>query len=74
VIEFHLDGHSRVATYMQVVQQVKEALRTGLIGDNRDPNTEVHRVRNTGSERAISLHVYGVAGDAIDTGINRVYA
>ena len=27
MIEFHLDGHSRVATYMQVVQQVKQALR-----------------------------------------------
>ena len=37
----------------------REHLRTGLIGDNREPNTEVHRVRNTGLERAISLHVYG---------------
>jgi predicted metal-dependent enzyme (double-stranded beta helix superfamily) len=37
----------------------RERLLTGLIGDNREPDTEVHRVRNTGSERAISLHVYG---------------
>jgi len=37
----------------------RELLRAGLLGDNRDPDTEVHRVRNTGAERAISLHVYG---------------
>ena len=32
MIEFHLDGHSKVATYMQVVQQVKQSLRTGVLG------------------------------------------
>jgi predicted metal-dependent enzyme (double-stranded beta helix superfamily) len=37
----------------------REQLDAGILGDNRDPTTEVHRVRNTGSERAISLHVYG---------------
>ena len=31
MIEFHLDGHSKVATYMQLVQQVKQSLRTGLL-------------------------------------------
>lgn len=31
----------------------------GLLGDNRDPAQEVHRVRNTGTARAVSLHVYG---------------
>jgi GntR family transcriptional regulator len=31
LIEFHLDGHSKVATYMQLVQQVKQSLRTGLL-------------------------------------------
>jgi predicted metal-dependent enzyme (double-stranded beta helix superfamily) len=31
----------------------------GITGDNLAADTEVHRVRNTGSERAISLHVYG---------------
>jgi predicted metal-dependent enzyme (double-stranded beta helix superfamily) len=34
-------------------------LHEGLIGDNLDPNTEVHRVRNVKTQRAISLHVYG---------------
>jgi DNA-binding transcriptional regulator YhcF (GntR family) len=31
VIEFHLDPRSGVATYVQIVQQVKEALRLGTI-------------------------------------------
>ena len=31
MIEFHLDGHSKVATYMQLVRQVKQSLRTGLL-------------------------------------------
>ena len=37
----------------------REHLLAGVIGDNRLPGTEVHRVRNIGRERAISLHVYG---------------
>jgi len=37
----------------------RDMLHAGLLGDNRAPNTEVHRVRNTGGERSISLHVYG---------------
>ena len=32
MIEFHLDARSGVATYLQIVQQVKEALRLGTIG------------------------------------------
>jgi GntR family transcriptional regulator len=31
VIEFHLDPSSGVATYLQIVQQVREALRLGTI-------------------------------------------
>jgi GntR family transcriptional regulator len=31
VIEFHLDTRSRVAPYQQVVQQVRNALRLGLL-------------------------------------------
>lgn len=31
MIEFHLDPRSGVATYLQIVQQVKEALRLGTI-------------------------------------------
>ncbi|MBV1854315.1 GntR family transcriptional regulator [Catellatospora tritici] len=31
MIEFHLDGRSGVAPYMQLVQQVRQALRLGLL-------------------------------------------
>jgi|SRR5579859_4004297 len=31
MIEFHLDQHSGVAPYLQLVQQVKQALRLGLL-------------------------------------------
>ena len=31
MIEFHLDGRSPVATYKQLVQQVRQALRVGLL-------------------------------------------
>jgi GntR family transcriptional regulator len=31
VIEFHLESHSGVAPYLQIVQQVKQALRLGLL-------------------------------------------
>jgi GntR family transcriptional regulator len=33
VIEFHLDGRSGVAPYLQVVQQVRQALRLGLLSE-----------------------------------------
>lgn len=32
MIEFHLDPRSGVATYLQIVQQVKDALRLGTLG------------------------------------------
>jgi GntR family transcriptional regulator len=32
VIEFHLDGRSGVAPYMQLIQQVRQAMRLGLLG------------------------------------------
>jgi DNA-binding transcriptional regulator YhcF (GntR family) len=31
VIEFHLDAHSGVAPYLQIIQQVRHALRLGLL-------------------------------------------
>src|SRR5215467_11803725 len=31
MIEFHLDTHSGVAPYLQIVQQVKQALRLGML-------------------------------------------
>jgi GntR family transcriptional regulator len=33
VIEFHLDGRSGVAPYLQLVQQVRRAMRLGLLTD-----------------------------------------
>jgi GntR family transcriptional regulator len=33
VIEFHLDGRSGVAPYMQLIQQVRQAMRLGLLGE-----------------------------------------
>ena len=43
-----------------VVNEVRrEILSAGLTGDNLGADSEVHRVRNVGTERAISLHVYG---------------
>jgi DNA-binding transcriptional regulator YhcF (GntR family) len=32
VIEFHLDSRSGVSPYMQIVQQVRHALRLGMLG------------------------------------------
>ena len=31
MIEFHLDGHSGVPTYLQLVQQVKQSVRLGIL-------------------------------------------
>jgi GntR family transcriptional regulator len=31
VIEFHLDARSGVAPYLQIIQQVKQALRLGVL-------------------------------------------
>lgn len=33
MIEFHLDGRSGVAPYMQLIQQVRQAMRLGLLTD-----------------------------------------
>ena len=64
-----LEGDLEVTNYAVVLDEKagplhvrevgRERMRPGLIGDNREPDTEVHRVRNTGTQRAISLHVYG---------------
>ena len=32
MIEFHLDDHSGVPPYLQIVQQLKQALRLGMLG------------------------------------------
>jgi predicted metal-dependent enzyme (double-stranded beta helix superfamily) len=46
--------------------------RAGDIAD-RDLNGEIiHQVANRGSKPLVSLHLYGVSGDKLTTGINRV--
>jgi GntR family transcriptional regulator len=50
VIEFHLDGRSGVATYVQIVQQVKEALRLGVL----DVGDQLPTVREVVAELAIN--------------------
>jgi GntR family transcriptional regulator len=50
MIEFHLDGHSKVATYMQLVQQVKQSLRVGLLA----PGDQLPKVREVAESLAIN--------------------
>jgi GntR family transcriptional regulator len=50
VIEFVLDGRSRVATYMQLVVQVKQALRVGLLR----PGDQLPKVRDVAQALAIN--------------------
>jgi GntR family transcriptional regulator len=50
VIEFVLDGRSRVATYMQLVVQVKQALRVGLLR----PGDQLPKVREVAQQLAIN--------------------
>jgi GntR family transcriptional regulator len=50
VIEFVLDGRSRVNTYMQLVQQVKQALRVGLL----EPGDQLPKMRDVAASLAIN--------------------
>jgi len=50
VIEFRLDGHSKVATYMQIVQQVRQAIRLGRL----DPGDRLPTVREVAESLAIN--------------------
>jgi GntR family transcriptional regulator len=50
VIEFVLDGRSRVSTYVQLVQQVKQALRVGLLR----PGDQLPRMRDVAQALAIN--------------------
>lgn len=34
----------------------------------------IHRIANPGGGTAVSVHVYGVGADAVDHGVNRIYA
>jgi len=50
VIEFVLDGRSNVNTYMQLVQQVKQALRVGLL----ESGDQLPKVRDVAQSLAIN--------------------
>lgn len=50
VIEFVLDGRSKVNTYMQLVQQVRQALRVGLL----EPGDQLPKVRDVAQALAIN--------------------
>jgi GntR family transcriptional regulator len=50
MIEFHLDASSGVATYLQIVQQVKEALRLGVL----DVGDQLPTVREVVADLAIN--------------------
>jgi GntR family transcriptional regulator len=50
MIEFHLDGRSPVVTYKQLVQQVRQALRVGLL----DPGDQLPKVRDVAESLAIN--------------------
>lgn len=50
MIEFVLDGGSKVNTYVQLVQQVKQALRVGLL----EPGDQLPKVREVAQSLAIN--------------------
>ena len=50
MIEFVLDGRSKVNTYAQLVQQVKQALRVGLLA----PGDQLPKVRDVAQSLAIN--------------------
>src|SRR3954451_1348910 len=50
MIEFHLDQRSGVATYLQIAQQVREALRLGVL----DVGDQLPTVREVVAELAIN--------------------
>jgi GntR family transcriptional regulator len=50
VIEFHLDARSGVAPYLQLIQQVRQALRLGLL----DPGDQLPTVKDVVAMVAIN--------------------
>jgi GntR family transcriptional regulator len=50
MIEFHLDGRSPATTYKQLVQQVRQALRVGLL----EPGDQLPKVREVAESLAIN--------------------
>ena len=52
MIEFRLASHTNVAVYMQLVQQVKQALRLGRL----EPGEQLPTVRDVAERLAINPH------------------
>jgi GntR family transcriptional regulator len=50
MITFRLDSRSNVTTYLQLVQQVKHALRTGVL----EPGDQLPKVREVAESLAIN--------------------
>jgi len=50
MIEFHLDAHSGVAPYLQIVQRVRRALRLGLL----EPGDQLPTVKEVVASLAIN--------------------
>src|SRR5215813_8880969 len=50
MIEFHLDARSGVPTYLQLAQQVRQAVRLGLLG----PGDQLPTVKEVVSQLAIN--------------------
>ncbi len=50
MIQLHLDGGNGVSAYMQIVQQVKQALRLGILG----PGDQLPTVREVVASMAIN--------------------
>ena len=47
--------------------------RAGDLADRDLDGKIIHRVANRGRTTLVSLHLYGIAGELLTTGINRIY-
>src|SRR5262249_1584753 len=59
-------------TEEQFPAQTTRLYRAGEIADRDLECTRVHRVSNRGRRPIVSLHLYGVSGERLTTGINRL--
>ncbi len=73
-----LDGALRETLYTwdEAAEQARplrtQAREAGAVSYVRAGLSAIHRLANEGARPAVSLHVYGVAGDHIATGVNRL--
>jgi len=62
LIEFHLDGRSGVPTYLQLVQQVRQAIRLGILR----PGDQLPTVKEVASKLAINVNTASKAYRELD--------